>query len=52
MTIKIDPDHVLTVLRVNSAPPEECLGNALDLLDKSIKDAVVSVLYEAKVEKH
>jgi hypothetical protein len=49
--IKIHPDHVLTVLRVNGAPPEECLRDALKLLDKSILDAVVSVLYEAKLEK-
>jgi hypothetical protein len=49
--IKIHPDHVLTVLRVNGAPPEECLRGVLDRVNKSIYDAVVSVLCEAKIEK-
>jgi hypothetical protein len=39
------------VLRVDGAPPEECLRDALDRVNKSIHDAVVSVLCEAKIEK-
>jgi hypothetical protein len=41
----------LVVLRVSGAPPKECLENALELLDKRVRDAVEVVLYEAKVEK-
>lgn len=41
----------LTVLRCNGAPPKECLENALELLDKGIRDTVETVLSEAKIEK-
>jgi hypothetical protein len=51
MAIKIHPGHILTVLRVNGAPPEECLKYALKRVDKGILDAVHSALYDAKVEK-
>jgi hypothetical protein len=49
--IKIHPDDVLNVLRLNGAPPKECLENALAQVDKDARDAVVRVLYDAKVEK-
>jgi hypothetical protein len=41
----------LIFLRLNGAPPKECLENALAQLNKDIRDAVERVLYETKLEK-
>jgi hypothetical protein len=50
--IKIHPDDVLKVLRpLNGAPPKELLENDLKRVDKNVRDDVVRVLYDAKVEK-
>jgi hypothetical protein len=50
-SIKINPNDLLEVLRVNGAPPEEDLQTALAKVDRDIFDAVTRVLYDAKVEK-
>lgn len=49
--IKIAPYAVLDVLRVSNAPPKELLEIALNRVKKNSRDAVIHVLYEAKVEK-
>src|SRR5262245_5058325 len=41
----------LTVLRTHDAPPIEHLQDALNRVNKGIRDAVERVLHEAKMEK-